>query len=352
MLTRTPTFRSNLAVCAASVALVASILAAPAAAETKHKRWLPNHEQASGPGNVEQGGRQVNHRYDGKDRGKPPVWRNRPGEKGRKRSQQARNYPQYPPAHGEQDRRHKGRNNPPQPKHADRDHRHDDGNHRNKKYKKRHYSGSNHHYDRHRHSYHDTRQYYYHYSYRYTQPIARVIFYPVPYHTHRHGDTHDHYQQESRAPACSGGYSNGGRYVTGGSHQPGGTILGGIVGAAIGSQFGGGKGQLVAVGVGTLFGALIGRDIGRTMDYADRGYATGSFGHAMEYAPTCSTITWNNPGSGNNGTVTPTHTYEPEPGRYCREFQQEVVIGGQIQDAYGTACRQPDGSWEIVTEQP
>jgi surface antigen len=24
-----------------------------------------------------------------------------------------------------------------------------------------------------------------------------------------------------------------------------------------------------------------------------------------------------------------------------------VVIGGQQEDAYGVACRQPDGSWEI-----
>jgi surface antigen len=328
---------------------VASILAAPAAAETKHKRWLPNHEQATGPGNVEQGGRQVNHRYDGHDRGKPPVWLHRPGEKGRKREHQARNYPQYPPGHGERDRRHDGRHNPPPPKYADRDYRHGDGDRNKHKSKKRYYGGHDHDYGQHRRKPRYTRHNY-HYSFYYTRAYPRVIYYPVPYHTHGYGQTHGYHEQESRSAACGGGYSDGGRYVMGGSHQPGGTILGGIVGAAIGSQIGGGKGRLAAVGVGTLIGALVGRDIGRTMDDADRGYATGSFGHAMEYAPTCSTITWNNPRSGSNGAVTPTHTYEPEPGRYCREFQQEVVIGGQIQDAYGTACRQPDGSWEIVTE--
>ena len=73
---------------------------------------------------------------------------------------------------------------------------------------------------------------------------------------------------------------------------------------------------------------------------------------AMETAPTCTTITWNNQQTGSHGSITPVQTYEPEPGRYCREFQQQVVIGGQLQDAYGTACRQPDGSWEIVAEQP
>jgi hypothetical protein len=32
---------------------------------------------------------------------------------------------------------------------------------------------------------------------------------------------------------------------------------------------------------------------------------------------------------------------------YCREFQQSVTIGGVTQQGYGTACLQPDGSWEI-----
>jgi len=35
-------------------------------------------------------------------------------------------------------------------------------------------------------------------------------------------------------------------------------------------------------------------------------------------------------------------------GRYCREFTQEIFIGGEKKTGYGRACRQPDGSWEIV----
>lgn len=33
---------------------------------------------------------------------------------------------------------------------------------------------------------------------------------------------------------------------------------------------------------------------------------------------------------------------------YCREFNQQITIDGRSQPAYGTACMQPDGSWEIV----
>lgn len=35
-------------------------------------------------------------------------------------------------------------------------------------------------------------------------------------------------------------------------------------------------------------------------------------------------------------------------GRYCREYQKRVAVGGRAQNAYGTACRQLDGSWELV----
>ena len=34
--------------------------------------------------------------------------------------------------------------------------------------------------------------------------------------------------------------------------------------------------------------------------------------------------------------------------RYCREYTDRVQVGGRWQESYGTACLQPDGSWEIV----
>ena len=64
-------------------------------------------------------------------------------------------------------------------------------------------------------------------------------------------------------------------------------------------------------------------------------------------APIGQQITWNNPNSGNSGTVTPTRDGTSNTGQYCREFQQTVVIGGREEQAFGTACRKPDGSWEV-----
>lgn len=35
-------------------------------------------------------------------------------------------------------------------------------------------------------------------------------------------------------------------------------------------------------------------------------------------------------------------------GRYCRGYQKRVTVGGRVERAYGTACRRPDGSWELI----
>jgi hypothetical protein len=35
---------------------------------------------------------------------------------------------------------------------------------------------------------------------------------------------------------------------------------------------------------------------------------------------------------------------------YCREYTRTVLIGGQPQQAYGTACLGPDGAWRVQSE--
>lgn len=35
---------------------------------------------------------------------------------------------------------------------------------------------------------------------------------------------------------------------------------------------------------------------------------------------------------------------------YCREYTRTVYIGNRQQEAYGTACLQPNGDWKIVDE--
>jgi surface antigen len=39
---------------------------------------------------------------------------------------------------------------------------------------------------------------------------------------------------------------------------------------------------------------------------------------------------------------------DTQTGALCREYQSTVVVGGKQEQAYGTACRQADGSWKVV----
>ncbi len=64
-------------------------------------------------------------------------------------------------------------------------------------------------------------------------------------------------------------------------------------------------------------------------------------------APIGQTIVWND--GRVSGAVTALRDGTSTTGRYCREFQQTVTIGGRTEQAYGTACQQPDGAWEVVS---
>lgn len=64
-------------------------------------------------------------------------------------------------------------------------------------------------------------------------------------------------------------------------------------------------------------------------------------------APVGEPIIWNEANGSGRVTVTRTGTL-PSTGQPCREFTQEVIIDGQRETAYGTACRQADGAWQLV----
>lgn len=128
-----------------------------------------------------------------------------------------------------------------------------------------------------------------------------------------------------------------------------GTIGGAILGGIAGAQFGSGQGRLIATGLGAVLGSLAGGEIGRSLDRADQQYMGNTTQRALEYENSGDSIAWNNPDSGHHGTVTPQPAYQNGSGQYCREFQQTITIGGKREQAYGTACRQPDGTWKIVS---
>lgn len=126
-----------------------------------------------------------------------------------------------------------------------------------------------------------------------------------------------------------------------------GTVLGGVGGAILGSNIGGGKGNVAAIAVGTLLGAALGNTLGASMDKADMMYYNQASQQALETAQPGQSLPWSNPQSGNSGVITPSNYYQTASGQYCREYTQTIRVGGQTKQGYGVACRQPDGSWQI-----
>lgn len=127
------------------------------------------------------------------------------------------------------------------------------------------------------------------------------------------------------------------------ANQQAGTAIGAVVGGLLGSQIGHGSGRVAATILGAVAGGAIGNRIGQVMDDNDRMRTA----YALETVPTGTVSQWRNPDTGNQYTVVPTRTYAAAQGP-CREYTMDVVIGGRLEKAYGTACRQPDGSWRTV----
>lgn len=137
--------------------------------------------------------------------------------------------------------------------------------------------------------------------------------------------------------ACVGPYGPGPKAQIGAAA---GAASGGLIAAAAG----GGAEGIIA---GVLLGGLLGGAAGNLLDNQDRLHAERAAQYGLEYAPSGTPSEWYNPDSGHHGSLTPRYTWQTAQGQHCREFSTEVSIDGWVEDAWGTACRQPDGSWKI-----
>ena len=123
-----------------------------------------------------------------------------------------------------------------------------------------------------------------------------------------------------------------------------GSLGGALLGGGIAALAGGNAGVIVASALG---GALLGGYIGNKLDKRDKQMAAEAAQRAFDSNPTGQASVWNNPDSGHSGSITPTKTYQLANGQYCRMYTQTIQIGNEPQQTYGTACRQPDGTWQV-----
>ena len=126
----------------------------------------------------------------------------------------------------------------------------------------------------------------------------------------------------------------------------GGLLAGAALGGLLGSQIGNGDGRLIGTAVGVLGGAWLGHMLGARLDEADYGYESRAARSALA-APAARQVAWQNPDSGNRGSVRTGPAWRNPGGETCREIERSVVIDGDRQSANALACRDRSGNWEV-----
>ena len=117
-----------------------------------------------------------------------------------------------------------------------------------------------------------------------------------------------------------------------------GALGGGLVGSLVGNSKNRGQNALI----GAAVGGLVGYAVGNEMDKNDK----KRLNHTLETAPSRQTTTWVNPDTRAEYAVTPQPAYQSE-GRQCRQAEIASIIDGKRETVVKTACRRPDGQWEI-----
>lgn len=126
-----------------------------------------------------------------------------------------------------------------------------------------------------------------------------------------------------------------------------GLVLGGVAGGIVGNQIGKGRGNVLATVAGAVVGGIVGSEIGRNMDARDRQLAQEAEFDALERGQSGAARQWRNPDNGRYGEIVPSKPYK-RGANDCRDFTHTIYIDGRPQQMRGTACRNPDGTWQNV----
>jgi len=87
-------------------------------------------------------------------------------------------------------------------------------------------------------------------------------------------------------------------------------------------------------------------DLYQRLTARDVALAAGLLQTTLERAPDGATRSWNNDDSGHRGSITPTRTYLSAAGHFCRDYREELSVGGQSGRFDHVACRDDDAaSW-------
>lgn len=110
----------------------------------------------------------------------------------------------------------------------------------------------------------------------------------------------------------------------------------------------GANGAVAARNYEALNGGLVGGTIGRSLDARERQRALEAEYRALETTPSGQSVGWKGDGGDRYGNVVPGQPYRVGS-QDCRQYTHTVFSGGGQQSAGGTACRNADGSWSLLS---
>jgi surface antigen len=119
-------------------------------------------------------------------------------------------------------------------------------------------------------------------------------------------------------------------------------LLAGCVGAP------GGPVPAAGVPPGAVAGGVTDAGLDRALKGEDLSLARGAQYRALEYGRTGRPVAWRNEASGHSGEVVagPGATVNALD---CRDYSHTVRLDGRRRTVRGTACRQPNGTWRVVS---
>lgn len=99
---------------------------------------------------------------------------------------------------------------------------------------------------------------------------------------------------------------------------------------------------------GIAGGGLIGGAFGAQLGRGDRRSALEAEYRALESTPAGQAVTWDGGFSGRSGKVVASQPYRVGS-QDCRQYSHTITSNGVERTARGTACRNPDGSWTVLS---
>jgi surface antigen len=122
-----------------------------------------------------------------------------------------------------------------------------------------------------------------------------------------------------------------------------GTVAGAVGGALVGNMIGAGAGRVAATVAGGLIGGFLGNRIGNALDQNAQQQAYQAQVGAVQSGHRTA---WTS--GGYNGYVDAGPITTDSRGT-CRPYTHTIYINGQPRRGQGVACRNPDGTWQIVS---